>query len=254
MKTFLKNQLIVIIALLLTGCLKNEPTTISYYSFATFKDTTSTIGYYIKLDNKNILEPNNRITYNDSIVNNSRVVATYNFISSDSNATNVKYKVEMLKLEPIYTKNITQLTNQNADSIGNDPINIINDNIWVTDNYLNVIYGFVGGSSIHYINLVIPDSAKTDTLNQPILEFRHNRNNDWASYNYSYIIAFKLDQLEQPGADSTNFIFKWINYDNDTCQKILTVYFNNTQQKKAINQHQIVKLPDTEIFKNNLVR
>ena len=94
------------------------------------------------------------------------------------------YNVKLIQLENILTKDIIPLTEETADSIGNDRINATS--LWITGNYLNIEHQFFHSNNPdkkHMLNLVINEAStgendKPDYVN---LEFRHN------AYNLSLI-------------------------------------------------------------------
>jgi hypothetical protein len=108
-------------------------------------------------------------------------------------------------------KGILDITPENEDSIGNDPI-IVQD-YWITNNLLNLELKYWGRNEIHFINLVKLPGVLT-SAGQPFnLEIKHNSNKDEESIPYVALVSFKLDTLQVAGIDSVRFKVKSTDYD-----------------------------------------
>ena len=109
-------------------------------------------------------------------------------------------------------KGILDITPENQDSIGNDPIVV--QKYWITNNLLNLELKYWGRKEIHFINLVKQPGVLT-SAGQPFeLEIRHNSNNDEESIPYKALVSFKLDGLQVAGIDSVRFKVKSTDYDD----------------------------------------
>ena len=110
------------------------------------------------------------------------------------------YNVKLIQLENILTKDIIPLTEETADSIGNDRINATS--LWITGNYLNIEHQFFHSNNPdkkHMLNLVINEAStgendKPDYVN---LEFRHNAYNDSQLTLGTGLASFKLDNIAE---------------------------------------------------------
>jgi hypothetical protein len=108
-------------------------------------------------------------------------------------------------------KGIMDITPENEDSIGNDPI--IVSEYWITDSLLNFKLKYWGYSGMHYLNLVKQPGDIT-AADQPIqLELRHNANDDRESVPYTAFVSFSLNSLRIDGLDSVSFEFTSTDYD-----------------------------------------
>ena len=72
--------------------------------------------------------------HNYTVENNQRVFI--HFLPLEEDIPGYDYNVKLIQLENILTKDIIPLTEETADSIGNDRINATS--LWITGNYLNI--------------------------------------------------------------------------------------------------------------------
>lgn len=89
------------------------------------------------------------------------------------------YYVAINDIDTVLVKNIIPITPETADSIGNDPVNIID--MWTSDEYLTIQFEMQGaGEKKHMVNVVrdfsLSDNPDKDNYMQ--LEFRHNMEDD----------------------------------------------------------------------------
>jgi hypothetical protein len=137
--------------------------------------------------------------------NDQRVVMEYVKLTNKPRGSSYEHDVKLKDVYEILTKGIFNITPATQDSIGNDPV-VISD-MWVTGDFLNVEFVYPGYSKTHFINLVsdaIKNSTYTD--NKVHLEFRHNANDDYPSYNISGIASFNLNSLRVAGVNSVEFV------------------------------------------------
>ena len=110
------------------------------------------------------------------------------------------YNVKLIQLENILTKDIIPLTEETADSIGNDRINATS--LWITGNYLNIEHQFFHSNNPdkkHMLNLVINETStgENDKPDHVNLEFRHNAYNDSQLTLGTGLASFKLDNIAE---------------------------------------------------------
>lgn len=164
------------------------------------KDSASD-SFSIELDNGAILIPSNASYWNEDVHDNQRVLANFTILDDEENADIAKqYNVRINSLRNILYKGILDITPAIEDSIGNDPI-YVKDH-WIKDNMLNFELQYLGGSKIHYINLVKQPNATTEPI---VLELRHNNNDDLDRINMSAVVTFDLSSLKVAGKDSVTF-------------------------------------------------
>ena len=117
-------------------------------------------------------------------------------------------------IEDILMKGIMDITAENADSIGNDPI--IVEDYWMTDSLLSFKLKYWGLHKIHYLNLV-KEPGEITAEDQPIqLELRHNANDDEASVLYTAFVSFSLNSLRVNELDSIQFQVTSTDYDGSS--------------------------------------
>lgn len=140
-----------------------------------------------------------------------RVWVSYTIL--DDAHGNIDYLVRVNDLSEILTKGILTLTPANADSIGHDPV-IIRD-YWFTGDYLTIRFLYGGGGVIHYINLVQDVNNPVNENGIPILEFRHNRNNDPYNFRMRGTVSFNLTSLRVDGVNSVEFVLRARNFEGE---------------------------------------
>lgn len=112
----------------------------------------------------------------------------------------------------ILTKEIVELTEENEEEIGHDPLWFKNqsENVYIANHYLNVDFMYEGAPwHTHYINLVSDENAPTNEEGIPVLEIRHNANGDeYTTPPLRAFVSFDLKQLQEPGKTEITFIVK----------------------------------------------
>ena len=144
----------------------------AWISFGLVQKDTVAKAFTIDLDNGTILYPEANSGWYNNVTNHQRVLVNYTIIGNKTDSTSiVKYDVKIYSLRNILYKGILNITPAMEDSIGNDPIHVKDH--WLKDNMLNFELSYLGGSKIHYINLVRePGASATEPV---ILQLRHNK-------------------------------------------------------------------------------
>ncbi|MFA8436108.1 MAG: NigD-like protein [Marinifilaceae bacterium] len=158
--------------------------------------------FHLKLDNGEILFPSATAVPTFPIEDGKRVLANYTILDEATGYEDIDYLVKVNWLEEILTKDIIDLTESNADSIGNDPVQL--HDIWLGGGFLNVNFAFDGGGTSHMINLVRVESA--DPKGPVQLELRHNRKDDDDHYWVKATASFRLESIEEAQKDSVEFV------------------------------------------------
>lgn len=95
--------------------------------------------YFFNLDDGDKMYPSDTTyIHNYTVENNQRVFI--HFLPLEEDIPGYDYNVKLIQLENILTKDIIPLTEETADSIGNDRINATS--LWITGNYLNIEHQF----------------------------------------------------------------------------------------------------------------
>lgn len=155
---------------------------------------------------------------------NQRVFLNYTILSDKMGEYDHYIKVN--DIWNILTKEAIELTAQNQDSIGHDPLRI--NHIWVGGDYLNVSFLFnYGGVQPHAINLVknLLSSDTGSDITQ--LEFRHNA---YDSPNkerlYEGFVCFDLKPLRADGVDSVNLSIQVKEWAMDQIEEVETKIYD----------------------------
>ncbi|WP_346854352.1 NigD-like protein [uncultured Draconibacterium sp.] len=171
----------------------------------------------IVLDNEDILVPvaASYPGWASDFENGDRILVNYTILDEVLNTDGSVdfYYVKVNEVDNILMKGIMDITEENADSIGNDPI--IVSEYWMSDSLLNVKLKYWGYNEIHYLNLVKqPGEITAD--DQPFqLELRHNANEDSESIPYTAFVSFSLNSLRIAGLDSVSFQITSTDYDGE---------------------------------------
>ncbi len=173
-----------------------------------YRNTLFTIGtleiidgkdYFFNLDDGDKMYPSDTTyIHNYELANGQRVFI--HFLPLEEDKPGYEYNVKLIQLENILTKDIISLTEETADSIGNDRINVAK--LWITGKYLNIEHQFFHSDNPnkkHMLNLVINKTSEAsesedDYIN---LEFRHNAYDDEQRKPGWGLVSFKLDEIEK---------------------------------------------------------
>lgn len=211
------------------GCIDEDGYSLSnmWVGFGILQETGSDPAEYkIIMDNGDVLVPIASNYYHpwyyygedDShsiMENGDRVLINYTVLGDDTNDAGeiVEYFIKVNSVKKILMKGILDITHDNRDSIGNDPV-IVTD-CWMTDSLLNFKIKYWGLNEIHFINLVKQPGVLSES-SQPIeLELRHNKNGDSEDIPFAAYVSFQLSELEIAGLDSVQFIVTSTDYDGD---------------------------------------
>lgn len=224
---------VVAIVIVVTGCNdSSDEYTEHYLALGLVEQLTDpNYSFRIKLDDGRKLYPNNQI----EIPEGERIVTEYTIIRQKSVSDSTEFIVDFYAIEEVLYKDIIQLTEDIEDSIGNDLVFLDQEDIWISDSFLNVTFQFYGGSVVHYINMVKPyDSTAIDEFGRQVLEFRHNANNDYPRDLLHGIVTFNLESLYQKGDTALNFVVKANTYDTQEYEWEGSYSFANAEADKNI--------------------
>jgi hypothetical protein len=174
-------------------------------------ETEETLGYNfaLLLDNGDTLLPTSYNFHNFDPEDYERILVNYTLLGRVNNSEKTYY-TKINGIRDILYKGLIELNEDNADSLGNDPVHITD--LWKSGSKLNIEFQYYGYSKTHYINLAYTQSNINNTEALPIeLNLLHNANNDEEVYLMNGIVTFKLDTLQEFGNDSIQFIIKSIN-------------------------------------------
>ncbi|MBS2099501.1 NigD1/NigD2 family lipoprotein [Carboxylicivirga linearis] len=141
-----------------------------------------------------------------------RMFINFTILSDGTEESGINHYIKLNGYREILTKGLIELNKENADSIGNDPIwfSDAEEDIWISNNYLNVDFIYEGAPWItHYINLVSDIDNPTNEDGIPVFEIRHNANDDpYTEPPLRAFVSFDLTELQEPGQSEITFIIK----------------------------------------------
>ena len=196
--------------------------------------------YSIQLDDGTKLWPAaSDIRYNPK--DNQRIFINYTLLSAKYGEYDHMIKVN--DIWNILTKEIVELTDDNKDEIGNDPIKI--NYIWVANDFLNIDFFFnYGGGKPHFINLVKTDANSDANEGDIELEFRHNSYGSTSTRLSEGLVSFDLRSLKQDDADSVNLTVKVKDWDEKKTYNLTYKYNINYEEMNLINTPVLVVASD----------
>ena len=214
--------LLIGVMIVLTGCLDDDGYSLSnmWVGFGVLKQTgTDPVAYEIVMDNDDVLVPVTGTWYYNSgyedseLENGDRIIVNYTIVGDNGDGTTdaTEYYVKVNSVKKVLMKNIIDITSENADSIGNDPV-IVRE-AWVTDSLLNLKIKYWGYDHVHFINLVKQPGEITEASQPVELELRHNSRGDDENIPYTAYVSFKLNKLEIAGLDSVKYKVTATDYD-----------------------------------------
>lgn len=143
-----------------------------------------------------------------------RLFINFTILADGSEGSGIDHYIKLNGYSEILTKDIIEYNPENADSIGNDPLWISNqnDDVWIANDYLNVNFVYEGAPWItHYINLVYDVDNLTTEDGTPIYEIKHNKNDDeYTSPPLRGFVSFDLKDIQEPGKTEIKFIVRAI--------------------------------------------
>ena len=130
-------------------------------------------------------------------VEGERVISYFNPLADNYNGYDMAVKLEAIY--PILTKDIAEITPENEEEFGNDPIVIYKGNLWVSNGYMNIIFRQdMPLKDKHFINLVQGESIDGDNEDYVYLALRYNTYNDVSGYWQNGAVSFNLNTIDLP--------------------------------------------------------
>ncbi len=164
---------------------------------------------------------------------NQRAFVKYTIL--DKNEETGIYEANLYNVENILTKNIIELTTENEEEIGCDPVHLFD--VWCSGGYLNVNFGFnYGGTVTHTVNIVkntmetYPDDGKI------YLEFRHNAFNDPQNVSSLGTACFDLSPYAQEDDRVVTFVIKFNEFGSNRIQSSYEIKYDFKMDNMAPNQ------------------
>lgn len=181
---------------LLQSCVDNDNKLSSRFTIGTLKIIEGN-EYFFNLDEGDKMYPSDTsYIHNYALIDGQRVFI--HFLPLEEDVPGYEYNVKLIQLQNILTKDIIPLTEETADSIGNDRVNISTP--WISGNYLNIEYQYYHSNNEakrHMLNLVMNETPDAPAPEEGYinLEFRHNAYDDEQRTTGWGIISFKLEEI-----------------------------------------------------------
>ncbi len=230
--------LLVILSIALMSCLDDDGYSLNdqWIAFGMVQENAGVM--LIKLDDGNILRPvawGSGLNNGEDLENGVRLLVNFTVLDDveESDGSISQYLVKINAASEVLMKGLLRLTEENADSIGNDPI--IVEEYWMTDSLINFKLKYWGYNKIHFLNLV--HDYEEPVLEGPVeLQIRHNANEDETALQYTAFVSFSLNQLRVAGKDSVSVIITSTDYDGETNSFTDVFNYSDLPLPGAINQ------------------
>jgi mannosyltransferase OCH1-like enzyme len=134
-------------------------------------------------------------------------LVNYTILGNKIENGDTNYIVRINTIDRLLKKSVVNLTRQNADSLGKDPIDA--KSFWFGNGFLNVTFAFKQDQKIHLIDLA-KDTIQPST-GEVALQLLHNAWGDNTFYERSGFVSFDLSSLLN-GKDSVKVIVKSKDY------------------------------------------
>ena len=224
----MKKKNVFIVATLFLGALLMSSCDNSGHSLNSFRIDIATVqpaganAYSLLLDNgKHLWPAASQVRFSPRP--NQRVFVNYTILTDRHG--DFDHLVRVNDIWNILTKNVIELTAENAEKIGDDPV-IINQ-MWAGGDFLNVSFRFNwGGTRPHYINLVKNTLRESDSTDVIELEFRHNAYGSTNSFNRDGFVCFCLRPFQVEGQDEVTFA---IRVNTPTGEEVITIVYRYNQ-------------------------
>nr|WP_321375421.1 NigD-like protein [uncultured Bacteroides sp.] len=181
------------------------------------------------LDNGEKLWPAATLVPYKNLENGTRIIGNFTLLSDAQNGFD--HYVRLNDYSVILTKNVINLTEENKDSIGDDPARITD--IWYGGGYINVEFDMnLPNTHKHRVNLVKNTTKQYPSDGYEYLEYRYNDMDDTTSYTGHSIVSFRVDDLWL-----INSVFKgWKIRINSAVngEKVITIDYKDLQAGKSI--------------------
>ncbi len=226
MKNYTFLFFVVLILSALVSCSDDDEEDASDVSEMDYLDLTLASGSVIETDDSFLIQLDSDSTilkiddegyYSDLFDDGTRVIIYYWLIEEGAEDDDYDQYVGIYTMDEILTKSIFEFSNttsqEDVDSIGEDPINIVDT--WITDDYLNVQFEYYGYDQTHYVNLVYDENNPVTNDGDILLELKHNSNGDSEEDYYWGVIAFDISELQQSDTNVINIQLRALNEDNE---------------------------------------
>lgn len=127
-------------------------------------------------------------------VDGERAIVLFNPLQDNFEGYNVAVKVE--RIYPVLTKTVEELTAENNEEYGNDPITIYEGDMWLGGTYLNLIFQQrIPTKEKHRISLVRNTTESYEEDGYVHLELRYNTYKDESDYWQLAPVSFNVGEF-----------------------------------------------------------
>lgn len=213
MKKFKLIALVAVLTLIptLQSCLDDNDSNYPSLAISTIKTLEGVEkGYYFGLDdNKKLYPGDTTAIQNYAVIDGQRAFVHFYYL--DEPKTGYDYNVKVEQIINILTKDIVDLTEENAEDIGDNKINATS--LWIAQGYLNIEFQYFGTNNPdkkHFLNLVRNTIATEQKGEEGYisLEFRHNIKGDSPDRLGEGYVCFKLDKIAEEMKDAKGLIVR----------------------------------------------
>lgn len=174
------------------------------YSLGQFAYTMATVrviggdAYYLDSDSFGTLAIAATNVYWYKPVDGQRVIVRFNPLYDNYNGYDIGVKLEALSR--VLTKQIEVLTAENEAEFGNDPVDILRGNMWISNGYMNVIFQQnIPIKNLHRVSLVRNMIVEEENDGYIHLEYRYNTYSDTSGIWKDGAVSFNLNSLDFEG-------------------------------------------------------
>lgn len=172
-------------------------------------------GYYLEGDRWGMIDPVASSIPWYKPVDGERVVAFFNPLADTDKGAQVKIE----GIQEVLTKEVEDMTAENEEEFGNDPIVIYQGDMWLGGKFLNIIFHqYLPRSEKHRISLVqnkiepeapeTPEALKVDEDGYIHLELRYNTYDDVTGYRVWGRVSYNLEEFYPTAKDAAETEFK----------------------------------------------
>ena len=176
---------------------------------------TSGGGYYLEGDRWGMIDPVASSIPWYKPVDGERVVAFFNPLADTDKGAQVKIE----GIQEVLTKEVEDMTAENEEEFGNDPIVIYQGDMWLGGKFLNIIFHqYLPRSEKHRISLVqnkiepeapeTPEALNVDEDGYIHLELRYNTYDDVTGYRGWGRVSYNLEEFYPTAKDAAETEFK----------------------------------------------
>lgn len=203
-------------------------------SMATVNPVDESAGtYYLTMDNGTTLWPlASNVVYKPK--KDQRVMVNFTILGDSIKGYDRPVKINYL--QEVLTKDIENLTEENEEEIGDDPIRLLDR--WIGDDYLNIHFGYnTGGEQKHRVSLVYNTiEPQQNDAGEIVLELRHNANGDPQKYGVKSYVAYNLRPLQKEGQDAVDLTIKVKDFNDEEKEYKITYKYKNGAAQSTDNK------------------